>query len=64
MLILALILLISLAQCVDNAHGWSLVREERMPSLKLRIVNEGIAHDDNYWYFSNQHLLYRVSKFS
>lgn len=31
-----------------------------MPS-ELRVANEGVAHDDEHWYFSNQHFLYQTT---
>ena len=28
---------------------------------KLRFVNEGVSHDNKYFYFSNQHLFYKTT---
>jgi hypothetical protein len=39
---------------------WVEKRDSRMPG-ELRFVNEGIAHDDKYYYFSNQHFLYQTT---
>ena len=36
------------------------MRDIRIP-LKLRVVNEGIAHHEDSWIFSNQHILYRTT---
>lgn len=41
-------------------NAWEKVRDLRLPG-ELRIVNEGIAHDDAHWYFSNQHFLYQTT---
>ena len=32
-----------------------------MPT-ELRVVNEGIAHDDKHWYFTNQHFIYKTKQ--
>lgn len=53
--------LLGLAVLQVSVLAWTKVRDERMAGLEMRIVNEGIAHDDEYWFFSNQHLLYRTS---
>jgi hypothetical protein len=50
---------------VVSAQGtegsWKKIRDDiRMP-LELRVVNEGLAHDDKSWFMSNQHFLYRAS---
>lgn len=42
-----------------KATAWEKVRDLRMPK-ELRVVNEGVAHDDSHWYFSNQHFLYQT----
>lgn len=41
--------------------AWEEVRELRIPG-ELRIVNEGLSHDDQYWYLSNQHVLYKTEQ--
>ena len=40
--------------------AWEKVHDERMPG-ELRVANEGLAHHDNHWYFSNQHFLYQAT---
>jgi hypothetical protein len=41
--------------------SWVKVRNDiRMP-VELRVVNEGLAHDDSSWFMSNQHFLYRTT---
>ena len=46
---------------ISNAAAatWEKVRDLRMPG-ELRVVNEGVAHDETHWYFSNQHFLYQT----
>lgn len=39
--------------------AWEEVRELRLPG-QLRIANEGLSHDDKYWYISNAHVLYKT----
>jgi len=41
-------------------HGWTRARDERMPG-ELRVVNEGLSHDDEYWYMTNKHFIYKVN---
>ena len=44
-----------------DTEEWTKIRNDiRMP-LELRVVNEGLAHDDKSWFMSNQHFLYRTS---
>jgi len=43
-----------------SASALTKVRDERIPG-ELHLVNEGIAHDDSHWYFSNQHFLYQAT---
>jgi len=58
MRVLVLFLLMALSAC----EQWrSVYKDIRLPG-QLRVVNEGIAHDtDGYWYFSNQHILYKTT---
>ena len=58
---ISLLTIIAVALALAPSLAWTKVKDERMSGLNMRIVNEGIAHDDQYWFFSNQHLLYRVS---
>lgn len=51
-------LLVGLADV--SISEWVEKRDSRMPG-ELRVVNEGIAHDNEYWYFSNQHFLYQTT---
>jgi hypothetical protein len=44
---------------MTKVSAWEKVRDLRMPK-ELRVVNEGVAHDDSHWYFSNQHFLYQT----
>jgi hypothetical protein len=45
----------------ETEGSWKKIRDDiRMP-LELRVVNEGLAHDDKSWFMSNQHFLYRAS---
>ena len=57
-------LAVLLAVCpssVVTADSWTKIKDDiRMP-LELRVVNEGLAHDDKGWFMSNQHFLYRTS---
>jgi hypothetical protein len=42
------------------ASAWTRTRKDvRLPG-ELRVVNEGLSHDDNYWFMSNQHMLYKT----
>jgi hypothetical protein len=43
-----------------SSHAWREAREIRLPG-ELRIVNEGLAHDDSHWFLSNQHVLYKTT---
>jgi len=45
------------------AVAWTPSRKEERIPLELRIVNEGLAHDEvtKSWLFSNQHVLYKTS---
>ena len=38
---------------------WSKVSKEIRLPLELRIVNEGLAHDDTHWFLTNKHILYK-----
>ena len=43
-----------------TTYAWREAREIRLPG-ELRIVNEGLAHDDTNWFLSNQHVLYKTT---
>ena len=44
-----------------SVTAWEQVKREiRLPG-ELRVVNEGITHDDKNWYMSNQHILYKTT---
>jgi len=45
---------------LGSASCWTKVRDERLPG-ELRVVNEGLAHDDTHWILSNKHFLYRAT---
>lgn len=52
---------ITIASVKGTDIEWIPVKNEiRMP-LELRVVNEGLAHDDKSWFMTNQHFLYRTS---
>ena len=45
----------------SQEENWVKIKNDiRMP-LELRVVNEGLAHDDSSWFMSNQHFLYKTS---
>lgn len=48
------------ANAADTDQWTKIKNDIRMP-LELRVVNEGLAHDDKSWFMSNQHFLYRTS---
>ena len=63
-LILSMLIMILSAAAAAGAAAaaagtWEKVRDLRMPG-ELRVVNEGVAHDETHWYFSNQHFLYQT----
>lgn len=43
-----------------SAFAWTQVRDLRLPG-ELRIANEGLSHDDEYWYISNAHVLFKTT---
>lgn len=43
----------------SHSQTWELVEREISLSGELRVVNEGLSHDDTHWYLSNQHVLYK-----
>ena len=45
----------------SSVYAWTRVADERMPG-ELRVANEGLSHDDNYWYLTNKHFIYQVDK--
>ncbi len=59
-LLLLPILLLFLSLFVQSSRAWTRTEKEiRLPG-ELRVVNEGLSHDDEYWYLSNQHFLYKT----
>ena len=38
---------------------WSKVSKDIRLPMELRIINEGLAHDDAHWFLSNKHILYK-----
>lgn len=48
-------------QSLVLGNCWKKVRDERMPG-ELRFANEGLSHDDNYWYLTNKHFIYQVNQ--
>lgn len=55
------ILFIFIFQCAALLSlAWQRTSKDiRLPG-ELRVVNEGLSHDDKYWYLSNQHFLYKT----
>jgi hypothetical protein len=46
---------------LSSAEAWTRTEKDiRLPG-ELRIVNEGLSHDHNFWYLSNQHILYKTT---
>lgn len=58
-LVLLTFILSSSALSTDNGN-WTQVKDIRL-DLKLRIVNEGVAHVDNSWIFSNKGVLFKTT---
>jgi hypothetical protein len=54
------VLLVLLAVVAHSTSAWKEAKEIRLP-LELRIVNEGLAHDDEHWFLSNQHFLFKTT---
>ena len=46
----------------SNAEWMEVFREKRLPA-ELRVVNEGLTHDDTSWLLSNKHMLYRAHRY-
>ena len=53
--------LLVLLQGLAAGNCWQKVRDERMPG-ELRFANEGLSHDDTYWYLTNKHFIYQVNQ--
>lgn len=46
---------------LGSLFAWTRTEKDiRLPG-ELRVVNEGLSHDDEYWYLSNQHFLYKTT---
>ena len=43
----------------DYDSSWSKVHKDIRLPLELRIINEGLAHDESHWFLSNKHVLYK-----
>lgn len=56
----AILILVVCLGLIGRVSAWSEARELRLPG-ELRVVNEGLSHDDQYWYLSNQHFLYKTT---
>lgn len=52
--------LVQFIALLGSVVAWTETRQLRLPG-ELRIVNEGLSHDDQYWYLSNQHVLYKTT---
>jgi hypothetical protein len=56
-----LAIFVIIVQFCHFSYGWTRTEKDiRMPK-ELRVANEGLAHDDTYWYLSNQHFLYKTT---
>ena len=46
---------------VHLVRSWTRTNDLRIPG-ELRVANEGLSHDDTYWYMTNQHFIYQVNQ--
>ena len=60
LLLLVILLSILAVLSYSSEEIWTRGKNINFPT-EMRIVNEGVSHDDKYLYFSNQHLLYRTT---
>ena len=42
---------------------WKKTSAELEFPMNLRPANEGVSHDGSFWYYSNQHVLYKATKY-
>jgi hypothetical protein len=59
-LTLIIISILICCYCQQEDIIWSKRRNIDFPGL-MRLANEGVSHDDKYFYFSNQHLFYKTT---
>lgn len=46
---------------INTIGSWKQLHDSRIIG-ELRIVNEGLSHDDKFWYFTNKHFIYKANK--
>ena len=59
MLFLPFSLMVAILVLPHPASSWTKVQDERL-AVELRVANEGLAHDDDHWYITNKHFIYKV----
>jgi len=60
LLLVIILFFVKKSTCQQKEEEWIKRRNIDFPGL-MRLANEGVSHDDKYFYFSNQHLFYKTT---